>query len=300
MDAIRKIESVSDANALVGKETLHPLVTVIDFSQYGEMEYLKMNLNLFGVFLKTSNEVGVQYGRHHYDYSEGTMIFVAPGQVIGLGEGKQGMRFKPSGWGLMFHADLIRATSLAGRMNDYSFFSYDVREALHVSEQERQIVIDCFCKIDMELKRGVDRHTKMLVTSNIELLLNYCIRFYDRQFITRDRENHDTLAKFENVLNRYFEDGMARAEGLPSVAYCADQLNLSAGYFGDLIKKETGKTAQEHIQSKVIDVAKERIFDLSKSVTEIAYELGFKYPQHFSRLFKQRVGQSPNEYRNMN
>lgn len=300
MDAIRKIESVSDANALVGKETLHPLVTVIDFSQYGEMEYLKMNLNLFGVFLKTSNEVGVQYGRHHYDYSEGTMIFVAPGQVIGLGEGKQGMRFKPSGWGLMFHADLIRATSLAGRMNDYSFFSYDVREALHVSEQERQIVIDCFCKIDMELKRGVDRHTKMLVTSNIELLLNYCIRFYDRQFITRDRENHDTLAKFENVLNRYFEDGMARAEGLPSVAYCADQLNLSAGYFGDLIKKETGKTAQEHIQSKVIDVAKERIFDLRKSVTEIAYELGFKYPQHFSRLFKQRVGQSPNEYRNMN
>jgi AraC family transcriptional regulator, transcriptional activator of pobA len=170
-----------------------------------------------------------------------------------------------------------------------------VNEALHLSDKERQIVLDCFTKIEYELHHTIDKHSKKLIASNIELFLNYCTRFYDRQFITRDNVHHGILERFENLLNHYFLSESPANIGLPSVAYCADELNLSPNYFGDLIKKETGKSAQEYIQSKIIDVAKERIFDLHKSVSEIAYDLGFKYPQHFTRLFKQRVGVSPNE-----
>lgn len=300
MEEILKVETVSQGNALVGKETLHPLVSVIDFSKYKPMEYARMNLGFYGIFLKDIKDANLQYGRHNYDYQEGTLIFIAPGQVVGFSNRTPGEYFQPSGWALMFHPDLIHGTSLSKRIKEYTFFSYDVHEALHLSEQEKQTLIDCLAKIDIELRRGIDRHSKMLIVSNIELLLNYCIRFYDRQFITRDHANRDCVARFEKILDDYFQTGKAQAEGLPSVAYCADQLNLSANYFGDLIKKETGKTAQEYIQSKLIEVAKERIFDTSKSMTEIAYELGFKYPQHFTRLFKQKVGHTPNEYRSMN
>ena len=180
------------------------------------------------------------------------------------------------------------------------FFGYQSNEALHLSERERKIVLDCFSKIEYELEHAIDKHSKRLIVSNIEMLLNYCVRFYDRQFITRDNVHKGILERFENLLNEYFQSDKPQTIGLPSVAYCASELNLSANYFGDLVKKETGKTAQEYIQSKVIDVAKEKIFDQSKSVSQIAYELGFKYPQHFTRLFKQRVGQSPNEYRSLN
>jgi AraC-like DNA-binding protein len=169
-----------------------------------------------------------------------------------------------------------------------------------LSERERKIVLDCFSKIQYELEHAVDKHSKGLIVSNIELFLNYCVRFYDRQFITRDNVHKGVLERFEKLLNEYFHSERPQTIGLPSVGYFARELNLSAGYFGDLVKKETGKTAQEYIQAKVIDEAKEKIFDQSKSVSQIAYDLGFKYPQHFTRLFKQRVGQSPNEYRSLN
>ena len=161
-------------------------------------------------------------------------------------------------------------------------------------------MLDCFSKIEYELERAIDKHSKKLIVSNIELFLNYCTRFYDRQFITRENAHEGILERFEVLLNGYFESEKPQTIGLPSVAWCASELNLSPGYFGDLVKKETGKTAQDYIQEKVIDVAKEKIFDLGKSVSQVAYELGFKYPQHFTRLFKQRVGQSPNEYRSLN
>jgi AraC-like DNA-binding protein len=238
------------------------------------------------------------YGRHTYDYQEGTLVFLAPGQVAGINS--NGETYQPKGYALVFDADLIHGTPLGKHISDYSFFSYAFHEALHLSERERKIVLDCFSKIEYELEHAIDTHSKKLIVSNIELFLNYCTRFYDRQFITRDNVHKGMLEKFENLLNGYFETEMPHTIGLPSVAWCADELHLSAGYFGDLVKKETGRTAQEYIQSKVIDVAKEKIFDQSKSVSEIAYELGFKYPQHFSRLFKQRVGQSPNEYRMLN
>lgn len=188
-------------------------------------------------------------------------------------------------------------TVVVKNIQNYSFFSYDVNEAVHLSEKERQIVVDCFGKIQYELEHAVDKHSRNLIAANIELFLNYCTRFYDRQFITRDNINKSLLGKFESLLNDYYAAGRQLQEGIPAVAWCAGELNLSANYFGDMIRKETGKTAQEYIQMKVIDIAKERMHDAGRSVSEIAYELGFKYPQHFSRLFKQRVGCTPQQYR---
>ncbi|HEY1054463.1 MAG TPA: helix-turn-helix transcriptional regulator, partial [Emticicia sp.] len=186
---------------------------------------------------------------------------------------------------------------LAKSMQEYSFFSYQINESLHLSTRERTLVLDCFSKIENELQQSVDKHSKKLIASNIELFLNYCDRFYDRQFITRDNANRGILEKFEELLNGYFTSEKPETIGLPSVAYCADELHLSPNYFGDLIKKETGKSAQEYIQNKIIEEAKNRIFNGDKTVNEVAYELGFKYPQHFTRFFKQHVGQTPNEYK---
>lgn len=171
---------------------------------------------------------------------------------------------------------------------------------MHLSEQERKIIRDCLAKIEYELQHAIDKHSKQLIVSNIELFLNYCTRFYDRQFITRDTVHKGVLERFEQLLDNYFSSAKPQSIGLPSVSWCADELNLSANYFGDLIKKETGVSAQEYIQSKVINIAKEKIFDIDKSISEIAYGLGFKYPQHFTRLFKQKVGVSPVEYRRQN
>ncbi len=298
MGEIVKLNTVAACNQLRGVPTLHPLVTVIDLSKTKPMPAQVFNFGLYAVYLKELQCGELKYGRKNYDYQEGTLVFIAPGQVLGVHPTTT--TFEPKGWALIFHPDLLKGTPLGKRMQDYSFFSYDVNEALHLSEKERQIVIDCFLKIDYELYQSIDRHSKTLIASNIELFLNYCTRFYDRQFITRDNSHKGILEHFEALLNNYFSSGKQGDIGLPSVAYCANELNLSANYFGDLIKKETGQSAQEYIQSKIIDVAKEKIFDSSKSVSEVAYNLGFKYPQHFSRLFKQRVGMTPNEYRNLN
>ena len=205
--------------------------------------------------------------------------------------------YKPDGYALMFHPDLLLGTPLNQNIKNFNFFSYEVREALHVSEREKKIVVDSFARIQEELKHGIDKYSKPLIVSSIDLFLNYCLRFYDRQFITRDDANRGMLQQLAVLLDDYFSSGKSEKLGLPSVSYFANQLHLSANYFGDLIKKETGKSAQEYIQIKLLEVAKERMFDPTKTVSEIAYELGFKYPQHFSRFFKQRVGYSPNEFR---
>ena len=298
MDEIVKLDTVTAYNAMRGVKTMHPLVTVLDLSKAMPMPARTFNFGLYAVYLKELNCGEIKYGRGHYDYQEGTLVFVAPGQVLAVQNGVK--TFAPKGWALLFHPDLLKGTPLGTHIRDYSFFSYDVNEALHLSDKERQIVVDCFGKIEYELEHAIDKHSKTLIASNIELFLNYCTRFYDRQFITRDNANKGVLEKFEDVLNNYFSSEKPADAGLPSVAYCAEALNLSPNYFGDLIKKETGKSAQEYIQAKIIDVAKERIFDIDKSVSQVAYELGFKYPQHFTRLFKQKVGLSPNEYRRMN
>jgi AraC-like DNA-binding protein len=298
MEEIIKLDSIAAYNQMRGVETLHPLVTVIDLSKAQPMAAKTFNFGLYAVYLKELNCGELKYGRHQYDYQDGTLVFIAPGQVMGVQPNVK--TFEPKGWALLFHPDLIKGTPLGKRIQDYSFFSYDVNEALHLSEKERQIALDCFAKIQYELEQSIDKHSKTLIASNIELFLNYCTRFYDRQFITRDTAHNGILERFEHLLHTYFSSDKPVTIGLPSVTYCAEELNLSPNYFGDLIKKETGKSAQEYIQAKVIDIAKEKIFDMEKSISEVAYELGFKYPQHFTRLFKQKVGVSPNEYRALN
>ncbi|BAV05966.1 transcriptional regulator, AraC family [Filimonas lacunae] len=298
MEEIVKMDSVSQYNQLRGVETLHPLVSVMDLSTAKPMPEKTFNMGLYIIYLKELKCGELRYGRSHYDYQEGTLVFVAPGQVMSVQRKTEVTALK--GWALLFHPDFIKGTSLGRQMAQYSFFSYDVNEALHLSDKEQQMVLDCFTKIRYELQHAIDKHSKMLIASNIELFLNYCIRFYDRQFITRDNANKGVVEKFESLLNGYFASDKPMQAGLPSVAQCAEELHLSANYFGDLIKKETGKSPQEYIQNKVIDVAKERIFDIEKSVSQVAYELGFKYPNHFTRLFKQKVGVSPNEYRALN
>ena len=298
MDDLRRFEAVSDYNAFNNNETLHPLVSVVDLSKADPRKGLRMYFGFYTVFLKEVKCGDLVYGRHTYDYQEGTLVFLAPGQIAGLNS--NGVTYQPKGHALVFHPDLIHGTTLGRQIQDCTFFGYQSNEALHLSERERKIVLDCFSKIEYELEHSIDKHSKRLIVSNIELFLNYCIRFYDRQFITRDNVHRGILEKFETLLNNYFLENKAQVPGLPSVAYFAQELNLSAGYFGDLIKRETGKTAQEYIQWKVIDIAKERIFDENKSVSQIAYDLGFKYPQHFIRLFKQRVGHTPSQYRSLN
>lgn len=295
MDTLRRFETIDDYNAFNKNETRHPLVSVVNLSKADPRQGSRMYFGFYIIFLKEVKCGDLVYGRHTYDYQEGTLVFLAPGQVAGLNS--NGETYQPAGFALAFHPDLIHGTVLGRHIQDYTFFGYQSYEALHLSNRERQIVLDCFAKIDYELEHAIDKHSKRLIVSNIELFLDYCVRFYDRQFITRTHVNSGVLERFEQLLNAYYHTDKPQTIGLPSVAYCAGELNLSANYFGDLIKKETGHTAQEYIQSKVIEVAKERIFDQNKSVSQIAYELGFKYPQHFMRLFKQRVGQSPNEYR---
>jgi AraC-like DNA-binding protein len=298
MENIRRFETIADYNAFNNNETLHPLVSVVDLSRASPRQGSRMYFGFYTVFLKDVKCGDLVYGRHTYDYQEGTLVFLAPGQVAGMNS--NGETYQPKGYALVFHADLIHGTTLGRHIQDYTFFEYQSKEALHLSERERKIVLDCFSKIEYELERAIDNHSKKLIVSNIELFLNYCLRFYERQFITRENVHKGILEKFETLLNEYFQTDKPQTIGLPAVAYCAGELNLSPGYFGDLVKKETGQSAQEYIQSKIIHLAKDKISGGNKSVSEVAYELGFKYPQHFSRLFKQRVGYTPNEYRALN
>ena len=291
-------ETISDYNDFNNHETLHPLVSVIDFSKAEVRTGKKMYFGLYCIFLKDVKCGDLIYGRNSYDYQKGTLVFVSPGQVVDVVNKTE--PYQPMGHGLVFHPDLLHGTTLGKSIKSYNFFSYQTNEALHLSDKERLLVLDLLSKIKSELELGVDKHSKKLIATNIELFLSYCERFYDRQFITREDVNVGILEKFETLLNNYFNNDHTLLDILPSVAYCAEKLNLSANYFGDLIKKQTGKSAQEYIQSKVIEVAKERVFDTKKSISEVAYELGFKYPQHFSRMFKNATGYTPIEYRNLN
>lgn len=294
-DEILAVDTIDQYNKLFGQETLHPLVSVVDFSRAQPHTYGRMNLGFYAVFLKEVKCGDLRYGRQYYDYQEGTVVCIAPGQVVGVES--SGEPIRPRGFGLIFHPDLIRGTQLGREIRSYSFFSYESREALHLSETERRIFLDCLEKIRAELHHDIDKHSKRLIVRNIELLLDYCTRFYDRQFITRADVCHDTVSRFEGLIDDYFRSGEAERRGVPTVRYFADKVCLSPNYFGDLIKKETGKTAIEYIQLKMLAVAKERLAGTTQTVTEIAYGLGFQYPQHFSRLFKKNTGLTPNEYR---
>lgn len=303
MKNILEIKTVSDYLALRKQEALHPLVAIVDFTQVKETAktikgYDVLHFECYAVFLKDAKGCKLKYGGKSYDYNEGTLVFVGPNQTVELGSYEPG--YVPKGYAILFHPDLLLGTELAHSIDAYTFFSYAVKEALHISAKERRIMLSLIEKIQFELNQTIDKHSKKLIVANLELFLDYSMRFYDRQFLTREIAHRGSLEQFDSLLNAYFKSEKPQKDGLPSVGYFAEELHLSTNYFGDLVKKETGKSAQEYIQLKLIDVAKTKVFDPDKSISEIAYELGFKHPQHFSRLFKQRVGLSPNTFRNLN
>jgi AraC-like DNA-binding protein len=303
MEKIVNVNSISEFNTANNHKTLHPLVTVVDYSKanprdWGDVKSIKFQYGLYSAILKDVVCGDMKYGRYYYDYQAGTLVFYAPGQYVSMENPK--VVYQPMGFGLLFHPDLLIGTHLGKVIGQYNFFDYQTHEALHLSDDERKMILDIFAKIEFELKQPIDKHSKKLIASHIELFLDYCQRFYDRQFITREVAHKGILEKFEDLLNTYFLSDKPQNIGLPSVAYCADELNLSANYFGDLIKKETGQSAKEFIMNKLIETAKNKVYEGEKTVNEIAYELGFKYPQHFSRLFKDKVGVSPSEFKNLN
>lgn len=276
MDKIVNLETIEDYNEYWGVENRHPLVNVLEGSQVTRpIPNCRKNFGMYVIFLKDVMCADyLKYGRKEYDYQENTLVFVSPGQVLGYPA--DGSTYQAKGWCLYFSPELLRGTQLGRHMKDYTFFSYDVSEALHLSMQERETIIDCLKKIDDEINNGTDKHSNTIIASAIELFLNYCTRFYDRQFITRKKANKDLLARFEELLDGYFASEKPQSYGTPSVAYCAEQLHLSANYFGDLIKKETGKSAQEYVQQKIMDTAKDMLASQEKSVSEIAYALGYQ------------------------
>ncbi|MBO4955548.1 MAG: AraC family transcriptional regulator [Muribaculaceae bacterium] len=289
------LASVHDYNNLYGLETHHPLVSVIDLKQASKtINNLVITYGLYAIFLKNGSQCTIKYGRREYDYQEGTIVCFAPGQVVGV-EVKN-PELAPDVVGLLFHPDIIFDTPLGANIDKYTFFDYSQMEALHLSMDERQLFLDCLDKIKQETMHPVDRHSGALISSNIQLLLDYLYRFYDRQFITRHKVNSAVVEEFELHLKEYFATSAA-SHGLPSVSYFADKANLSAGYFGDLIKKETGINAKDYISNHIISLARHRLLTTHDDISEIAYALGFQYPQHFTRQFKRVTGLTPKQYR---
>jgi AraC-like DNA-binding protein len=299
-----EINTITQAHQSMGLPApKHPLVSVVrtvDFKPTVDFSGVKVINNLYQVSLKQLGCGNLTYGKNSYDYEQGTLVFTSPGQVT-IFEGEMSADNEMyNGWTLAFHPDLIRKSSLSDKMSHYSFFNYEVNEALHLSDEELQTIEELLDKIVKEYSQNLDKHSQNLIISNIELLLDYCTRFYDRQFYTRSNLNLDYVSKFEKLLKRYYEGEEIQERGLPNVQYLATELNFSANYLSDLLKKETGKTAQEHIHLFVIEKARNKLLNSNGSISEIGYSLGFEYPQHFSNLFKSKTGLSPSEYRNLN
>ena len=296
MEKILQLDTVRAYNDYFGLPTRHPLVNVVEGNKIDHpVPHARKRVGMYVIFLKELKCTDVlTYGRNAYDYQENTMVFIAPGQIFG--HPADGTTYKGAGWCLMFHPDLLRATPLGRHIKDYTFFTYAAHEALHLSLQERETIIDCMKKIDAEINLGGDRHSNTIIASAIELLLNYCTRFYDRQFVTREEINHTVVKKFTDLLDRYIAD-KARREGLPSVAYFADKCCYSTKYFGELVKTETGRTARDFINDRLLRAAKQLLADEELSISQVSQELGFEYPQHFVRFFKSQTGKTPSEYR---
>ncbi len=293
---IINLDSIDAYNKLYGMKTMHPLVTVIDLKTATKLvNHIRMNYGVYALFLKNGAKCTVKYGRRRYDYQEGTVVSFSPGQIIDVDMDED--ELAPDVIGLMFHPDLIYGTPLAGKIKDFRFFDYSEMESLHLSEDERAKFIYCLDMIRQELEHPVDSHSAALLSANIQVLLEYVHRFYDRQFITRHKVNSDVVAQFHLELKMYYSDSKNAARGLPTVSYFADKSCLTPNYFSDLIRKETGRTPKEIISAHVISYAKHLLTSGTEDVAQIAYRLGFDYPAHFTRTFKRVTGRTPSEFR---
>lgn len=304
MKDIVHIKSVSQFHKLVGQsKPKHPLVSVErDFKYEGnpsDFDGIRIVSDLYLIVLKEGICGKVTYGHNSYDFEEGTLLFFAPGQVIEYESNSETDSEFKEVWRLLFHPDLIRKSELANQIDNYSFFDYNLSEGLHLSEYEKGTITEIIVKVINEYNQHIDKHSQRLIISNIHLLLDYCLRFYDRQFYTRSNLNSDIVSKFERLLKDYFKTDKVNNLDVPSVSYFASELNLSSNYFSDLLKKETGKSAQEHIHTFIIEKAKMKLLASSDSIGQIGYALGFEYPSYFSNLFKSKTGLSPKEFRNL-
>jgi AraC-like DNA-binding protein len=300
MKDIIRIDSIAKVHEIfnLGKPK-HPLITVIrgieDLDSL-EIDQFKYALDLYQIGLKDSCSFSIsKYGRNSYDYQEGSMIFIAPKQILEFE--RQNINTEDTGWSILFHPDLIRKSELGKKIDQYSFFEYVSNEALHLSEEERKTVSEISKKIETEFSGNIDGHSQTLIISNLELLLNYCVRFYDRQFYTRTNLNQDIASQFEQLLKDYYLQNKQTDHGIPSVQYCGDAMNMSPKYLSDLLKKETGQSTQDHIHQYVIEKAKNQLLNSNESASQIAYSLGFEYPQYFSKIFKKKTTMSPSEFR---
>lgn len=302
MKPILHIHSISEVHDyFIGTKAKHPLVAVVDFSTVEDNieEGTRITCDFYTLMFKNYSCNKIRYGRKTYDFQEGSLMCMAPKQMM-IMDTEVEPREDKLGWGLFFHPDLIRGTALGKAIKDYTFFAYETNEALHLSDKEKQTLYDVVQKIDAELSENIDRHSQNLIVSNIQVLLNYCTRYYDRQFITRQTANSDVLSKVENFLSAYFHSEDLNEKGLPTVKYLSEQVHLSANYLSDLLKRETGMNAQDHIHHHLIDAAKDLLLNSDKSVSELSFGLGFEYPQYFSRLFKAKTGMTPLAYRSRN
>jgi AraC-like DNA-binding protein len=298
---ILKIKSISEIHNLLGLEKpMHPLISLVDASKIFITEselHTKVSYDYYMISLKDQS-CGVDYGRNSFDFEEGVLIFSAPGQVYT--PTKLIKKGDITGWMLFFHPDLIRNTHLNDLIDNYSFFNYDIFEALHLSQEEEQTINNCIQAIQNEYQQRIDNHSQRVIISSLELLLNYSLRYYERQFNTRTNQSRGVISQFEKSLKSYFKTNQHLENGIPNIQFFSEKSNLSQHYFSDLLKKETGRSPKDHINNFVIDTAKNLLLSSDQSVSEIAYGLGFNYPHYFTRLFKSKTGHTPVEFRNMN
>lgn len=296
------IKSISDLHKMFGLEKpLHPLITIIRKWPQIDFDFgnIKLTSDLYLLSMKGKMDgTTFQYGRNSYDFEEGTLVFLAPNQVASFADPIE--ELDASGWTIVFHPDLIRKSGLGNTIKDYSFFGYETNEALHLSEKEKQSLFELVKKIELELTQNIDKHSQDIIIQNLESILKYSNRYFDRQFYTRANLNKDVVTKFEQYLRSYFSSSELSENGVPSIKHCGKAMNMSGSYLSDLLKLETGSSAKDHIHSYLIEKAKSTLLNSTSSISEIAYALGFEYPQHFSKLFKSKVGFSPTEYRNLN
>lgn len=293
MAKILRVNNTGDYSSYHGQADRHPLVSVIDYGKVSPIRHSLNRYGVYGIFLHDEAAVDLSYGCGRYDYRESALICVAPGQVGGKED--NGERVNLTGWALLFHPDLLHGTTLEKEINNYSFFEYRINEALHMSREEKDTIVRLIKEIDKETANTPDDLHKHIIVGYIDVLLRFCQRFYNRQFLTRKLENNDVLARFQSVLAEYFKAGLQEKKGLPSIQYIADKLCMSPNYLGDLIKRATGESSGFHIRAYAVQEAKNAL-GAGLSVSETAYKLGFDYPQHLSRFFKKQTGMTPSEY----